>query len=704
MSRIGCALLAVVLGSCGPSGSATPPEPPAERPRPQARATATWKLEQSWTQLRAVSIDGEGRVAVVGHRLVEGDPLRAVGVVQVYDIDGELAWEREIEASWVEGVDVAARPNGGFAALMHEHRDDADESVVYLFAADGSGRGRSNFDFFGRPERPHDLAVGPSGSIAFVTTTGSPAEHAPTAESVAFVLDANGIRKRELPVDGEAVAIAIDGGDNVAIATDRPAMLHVFPPSGDAIRIASAIDHPWDLAPTSGGWMLAGETSDDGAPIVVVDPTGAVVRRAGQADSLVFSIATAGASAYTLGLDGVLAMVDGEADVQSIATAVSDEDELVDLAVGPDGGMAFLGQRHGSPWGRVDPWLVRLQQPNGDWPTPRAKPTKKFIAVPDGDDDARVGVLLRWLDPRGEDPWLPEHDDETGRALARVLLRGPLHCEPWLAESGPDHRAYAPEHPGRHSTLDDPCLRLALLRERMDTLRGEDLDALRRPLLDLLRLHGDRVHDGEMLGKAILDVAFERDRLPQWARATLLDGVHRDVTRAAIDRLTQLGGEEGRFALRDVFDVARCEIASEAFGALLDMGHAPRLDHRSPGMSAETLARRWCVLAHRDRDHETAFWKTFVRGSYDYVETCEGDWPRDSHVFECTASKRRRKDPPTEWLGEFVACDELRCTIGSERFMEGGAPHGHEAILRFERGRDGELYVESVTVTRWFER
>jgi hypothetical protein len=557
MARIGCALLAVVLGACAPNKGATPPETPG-RTRDVAPLDPTWRLEQSWTQLRAVAIDADGRVAAVGHRLVDGDPPRAVGIVQVYGSFGELAWVREIEASWVEGVDVAALPEGGFAALMHERRDAVDESVVYRFAVDGTPRGR---EAFGKPERAHDLAVDASGSIALVTAAESP-----------------------------------------------------------------------------------------------------------------------------------------------VHRVIPDEETLFDVAQGPDGSIAFVGTREGSQWGRVDAWIVRLQHAGARWPAPRGSfaSTESFAHR---DADARVAAMVRWLDPRGEDPWLPD-DDAMDRAVARALLLwGPLDCAPSLGDAGPDYRSYDPGQPGEHSTFDDPCLRLALLRERVDTLTAADLDELHAQLLALLGLHGDDVQDGDELGNAILSVAFATDRGPQWARATLLDGVHSEVQRRAIELLREDASADGRLALHEFLESARCDIAADALDALQDLGDAPRLDERSPGMSAETLARRWCVLRNRKTgDGGKAFWAKLVRGSYTYAEACEGDWPTkegESMMFDpCGERTDQREDPPSEDVGLDVDCDEQTCEIGSASYRE-NAPHGYDTTLAFARGRDGELYVESVTVTHW---
>jgi hypothetical protein len=720
--------LAAVIAACRHSGHPDGPPGHSEVANASPRQSI-WRRDYAWTRPSAVAVDGRGRIAVVGHRLAPGssdaEPPRAVGIVRALAHDGRPTWSDEIDGAWVEGIAAAVTADHELVVLLSDRNHDEPQAVVARWSATGALRWQRRFEL-GPGERPRDLAVGPAGEVAFVTATRSTSRFVP-ATSKLVTLDEHGKERWQLVLDeasirGEAIAVLVNAEGSIEIAGDDgdQAWVAVVDDSG---RRVSYEEPPLVVirgmaATLDGGLAFVGEPdeSEDRLDSFVRLDRALQLRWRGWGVELEEGLPTAVAVApdarvWALAATAWIA-VDGEEHVEhrTVAASLEPHEVLVDLAFAPDGSVVLVGERHAQPWGRVDTFVLRLEGFMSPWPQRGERPRSAPVAHWTDrvrDDVPLAEAMVRWLAPKGPEPRIDLPSDEAHRraVATSLLLGGTVACQPVLVDEGPDYAAYEPGRPGRHSTLDDPCLRLALALEMFEHLTGEDFALVEAPLTELLLLHDDDVEDGHQLGEQVLDLAFAIGHGPQLAEATM-GRAHTALQSSAIERLAEMSTAEGREALREFVDSAPCELAMEAVLALESRGERVDLDGRPPGADADVLIRRWCLLRHHpDRDRAHAYWASLLprSGKVRYVYSCAGDWPttrEEMGVFEpCEESVSWSRDPPST-VGDDIDCVGTSCTLASERYEE-SFPHGFVIRLEMVPGRDGELYVGEVTRTDW---
>jgi hypothetical protein len=740
-----CALLSVIVGvavGCRGTRGVRPDEPPSEAAGSGEGVDApTWRQDLPWTRLCDVAMDSAGRVLVVGHRLVAPrspeELPRAVGFVTAYDAHGGLVWSHEIDVGWTEGVGLAVAPDDSVVAILHGWSEKQASAVLVRLDRNGGRRWQQTIEM-GPAGRARDIAIGAGGEIAWIATIGPGAAHSGTTSRVTWVEPSGEQRwAQELAEHGSnmvaaGVTFALTHHVRVAGYDDfkRAWVLELDPEGGSPRQEFVDLVVAWDMAATDdGGVVLVGapdERDADPRPIVWLDsrlapkwrggwtefdedwPTAVAVDPGGHVHALADTELVVGTEPGALRSKG---------SPGAPVPRLLGQETFMDVAVGAHGSLAFIGQRPGTPWGRIDAWIVRLEPPSSAWPqassvaeaTP-SDPRGRWLGRPEG-DHSRADAVLRWLAPRGTEPTLPVPRDAAVRRAATVaLLRdGSVQCPYRQEHDGPDSWFFEVGAAGPHSTLDDPCVRLPLAMAWLDALAPDDLALVGKTLEELLILHGPELPSdvGADVGVEILEVAFALGHGPPLA-SRVLDGGHLDVQRDAIERLRTLGTPAARDVLHEAVNEAHCEIGMQAALALDGLGDPIDLRRRPADADPHQLLRSYCLLRHHpEPDLASAYWSSLLgrSGRYTRRDTCTGSWPQtedeDPLWGPCEEESSVERKPPGDYMqDDALTCDELVCTIGREAFEENG-PHGWTARLLFERGRDGKLFVDELEVEHW---
>ncbi len=688
--------------------------------------------------LRDVAIDRQGRVVVVGHRLLApttpDERPHAVGLLAAYEVDGELSWEYRLDGTWVEGTAVAIVPGDAVVAAFRDREsEDIDHSVLVQRGPKGEMGWEQRVDLASQ-EHPLDIAAGPDGTIAWVAMLGTGGTFSDTTGRLT-VLDASGSERWRAELENDAFAagprvatsVAIDDSGHVFTAGYRweeydyyGSWISRYTPDGElhGDTTVDTLDVIHDLAlmedhdvvvvgydedevtvPTVRLSPQLEPRWDDAEPVdapgtgVATDDTGQIVVLG---DYAVLTLTPDGASSHR----------DPRLD------ALGDQAQPIGIATGPDGALAIIGHQDVEPWARYDSWIVRLHGAQEAWPA-HARPGAPAIGDPRGVwsgepsiDHAVADVLVRWQMSTG-----PQHDLELtpgveDRAVAVGLLQGgSLDCAPVGVEIGPDETEMVPSKPGPYSTYDDPCVRAGMAADSVEALAGGEfdlvLDALAVLVVDDLgedsRYVGDRTLTERIFAQGIATghgVAAAR---------LMLDNASDEARKDALEYIAGLGTAASRDVLREVVDHDTCDLAMYAALALQAQGEPLDVVSRPRGADAQTLMRRYCMLEHHPDGRVTAeFWASLLGPNERYrVETrCMGDWEDESGLFEPCEEQDRSTDEPPSVDAQGLRCSESECQINAYSSQE-NISHGGFEQLHFRRGRDGELYVDRLLEVHW---
>lgn len=707
-------------------------------PEPRA-ASPTWRRDQAWTRWAGVALDDGGRVAVVGQRLVaaakEHEAPHAVGVVTVFEREGAIAWTTTIDGSWIEGVAIEPMREGGFVALLRAVESNADEtkSLVVAWDADGSERWRVSVGDCLRA-RPHDLALDGDGRIAIVSGCDAPDEQVwPEPYSRLTVLDAEGKVSWTMPVTagwstaGDATSVAfrpegrvhvggwgVDGMWLLELDTRQQPPKPAEATEPDFVNLIDIVVLPGERVAVVG--EPAWDDADDPEPVLVFDASGQPVWQGGEdvIDEVIAVRATPGGTLHVLDEAKVVSIEPRPGAAPEVqAFPIRDDERVTDLAIGPGGTMALIGARDGAAWGSTEGWVVRIDTPVDAWPVAPSVVETGSPARFDGDlaRDARVAsAVVHWIDPRGPKPELEAPpNDALRRSVALGLLSGAPRCRLVVGDTGPDYISYDPAEPGHHARFDDPCVRHALAVEHLESLRAADYDLVAPSLERLLVAYADTGSDrpvNPVLGEALLDFAFARGRGSALA-SVAFGHAEPEVQAYAVEKLLGEQTRAGNAALRSATEAAPCDVAMLAATELVRRDPTYEATTRPAGATAEELVDRLCMLRHHpDPKVYEAYWSTLLDGSgtYQNESACAGDWPEDSELWDgCTDDTTigRAAPGPSSWSGARPECDDVSCSLGEQHLEENG-PHGWSTTLVFERGTDGELYVETLTHLDWY--